>query len=434
MLKYINVGISFFGSIFSVFTLIFILSSRWNNTKDNKKYILLLIINTIILLSDMFANFYAGTNYSYTRFILITCTFLSIALSYVLMGMFNGYFVKYLASLGIVTRKIYKVIVLVWAVIGIVMLIVSQFSNLFYTFDENNMYTRKLGFMWFYGYGLLGMFFCLLYYIKNIKKLNPSQRIFLFGSCFFPIIATIPQLLLSEPTLLYMTNAIVVILMYILIQVEFSKRQMELDITLAKNNLFLTERKRAIMLSQIQPHFLYNALGAIRELCVSDPKKAEKATIDFSEFLRGNMDSLTTEKLIPFTQELQHTKHYLDLEKMRFEERLEIVYDINTSDFRMPTLALQPIVENAVRYGITKREEGGTLTITTKEDKNNYIIIVEDDGIGFDIHKKHEDGRSHIGINNVSERIKTMCNGSLDIVSTENVGTVATITIPKEIN
>ena len=97
----------------------------------------------------------------------------------------------------------------------------------------------------------------------------------------------------------------------------------------------------------------------------------------------------------------------------------------------MPTLTLQPIVENAVRYGVTKRLEGGTVIISARETPGAFVVVVEDDGVGFDPMLPHEDGRTHIGISNVRNRIERMCGGTLVIVSTPNVGTVATITLPK---
>lgn len=193
----------------------------------------------------------------------------------------------------------------------------------------------------------------------------------------------------------------------------------------------LLQSRIAIMLSQIQPHFLYNALSTIRSLCRRDPDKAELATIEFTKFLRGNMDSLTADKPISFAQELAHTQNYLALELLRFPKKLNIVYDIQTEAFRLPTLTLQPIVENAVRYGVSKRVNGGTVTISTQETERAFTVTVSDDGVGCDMNQTHEDGRTHIGISNVQLRLAAMCGGTLSIASTPNVGTQATITIPK---
>lgn len=193
----------------------------------------------------------------------------------------------------------------------------------------------------------------------------------------------------------------------------------------------LQDSQTKIMLSQIQPHFLYNALCVIQDLCHGAAPEAEKATVEFSEFLRSNLDSLRATDPIPFTAELKHTRNYLSLEQRRFGDDLQVVYDIETMDFSLPALTLEPIVENAVRYGVLQREDGGTVWISTKEEQDAYRVTVRDDGVGFDVTVTKQDGRSHIGIQNVRDRLERMCGGSLVIVSTPGKGTVATITVPK---
>ena len=204
------------------------------------------------------------------------------------------------------------------------------------------------------------------------------------------------------------------------------------SIQLQAEKSLIIENRMKIMLSKIQPHFLYNALTTIKGLAMTDTDKACEAIDDFSFFLRGNMDSLSAPGLIPFDKELEHTKQYLSLEKMRFGTRLNIVYDFQITSFSLPPLTLQPIVENAVRYGVTKKEEGGTVTISTKQDKKNIILTVSDNGVGFDPLQKKEDGRSHIGIQNVRDRIRIQCGGELTLKSTPGKGTVAIITLPAE--
>ncbi len=197
----------------------------------------------------------------------------------------------------------------------------------------------------------------------------------------------------------------------------------------------LKEQRFKILMSQIKPHFLYNTLGAIQELCESDPKAAAKATATFSRYLRGNMDSLGNTQLIPFEKELMHTRLYLDLEKMRFEDALQVSFDIQCSDFTLPALTLQPVAENAVRHGARGKRHGtGTVNISTREFPDRYTVIVEDNGPGFDPKKikRDDDERSHIGIVNVRERLNEMCGGRLVIESERGKGTKATIVIPKD--
>lgn len=197
----------------------------------------------------------------------------------------------------------------------------------------------------------------------------------------------------------------------------------------------LERANTSIMLSQIQPHFLYNALNTIKSLVKRDPEKAENAIIDFSLYLRGNMDSLTKVDPIPITEELEHVKKYCNIEQLRFSDKLEIFFEIDSEDFYVPTLSVQPIVENAIKHGVTKKAEGGSVTISTYEDEDNYYIKVEDDGVGFDTNAPHKDtSRSHVGIKNITERLESIMSAEVTIESKIGVGTTVTVRLPKEKN
>ena len=191
----------------------------------------------------------------------------------------------------------------------------------------------------------------------------------------------------------------------------------------------LTESRMAIMLSQIQPHFLYNALNTIRYLCVTDPKLAGKTVESFAKYLRANMDSLKQTTPIPFLQELDHLKNYLSIETLRFED-VHIEYDLKSLDFKLPPLTIQPIVENAIKHGVTQKDEGGTVWIKTWSDERRHYIEIKDNGAGFDITAKKQDGRTHIGIANTKERLAAMCGGSMAVESRIDEGTTVSIMLP----
>lgn len=193
----------------------------------------------------------------------------------------------------------------------------------------------------------------------------------------------------------------------------------------------LAESRISITLSQIQPHFLYNALNTIYGLCEKDPSSAKKAVSDFSDYLRGNMDSLTRKVPVPFETEIKHLKAYLSLEQTRFKNKLNVVWDIQTDSFMIPSLTVQPLVENAVKHGICKKEDGGTLKISTRECDDCFEVEIYDNGIGFDINKEKNDGNSHLGIENVRNRLSKMSNATLEISSEKGKGTTALIKIPK---
>jgi len=193
----------------------------------------------------------------------------------------------------------------------------------------------------------------------------------------------------------------------------------------------LTESRISIMLSQIQPHFLYNALAVISRLCDKDPAQAKEATKSFSDYLRGNMNLLESAEPIPFQNELNHTIGFLNLEKAMYGEALNVIYDIQTINFKLPALTVQPIAENAIKHGIGKKEGGGTVKISAIETESYYFVIIADDGVGFEPEKMINNGEQHIGINNVRLRLLAQCRGSLEIKGKPGAGTTATIIIPK---
>ncbi len=188
------------------------------------------------------------------------------------------------------------------------------------------------------------------------------------------------------------------------------------------------QQRIRIMMSQIQPHFLYNALSTIQVLCHTDPEKAAEITGDFSSYLRRNLSSLEEPGLIPFEKELEHTRAYVQIEETRFPS-IHVDYDIQDSDFSLPPLTLQPMVENAIRHGVRIRENG-IIRIVTRRKDGCHEILIRDNGIGFDVAKLDAEDRSHVGLRNVRKRIESMCAGTLTVESRPDEGTAVTIRIP----
>lgn len=190
---------------------------------------------------------------------------------------------------------------------------------------------------------------------------------------------------------------------------------------------------QALLISQIQPHFLYNVLNTIKYLCKRNPDEALEAIDRFSAFLRKSMDSFNSTECIPLEQELDIVKNYVYLEKCRFGDKVEVYYEIQSKDFNVPPLSIQPMVENAVKHGITKNLGGGHIWIKTYEEPDNYVVEIVDDGVGFYVGTKAaDDGKSHIGIKNTAQRIKTMSKGTFSVESEVGSSTRVLITIPKE--
>ncbi len=225
-----------------------------------------------------------------------------------------------------------------------------------------------------------------------------------------------------------------VTMLYQIVRFVFDLRRQYLEaIRFQQMQKELYEAKVSVMVSQIQPHFMYNALTSIAMMCSIDPETAQEATVTFAKYLRGNMDSLKQTKPIPFEQELEHLKKYLYIEKLRFGNKLNIAYDIQATAFVLPQLSIQPLVENAVKHGVGMKKQGGTVTIATRETDAAFEVIISDDGVGFDTTaERKDDGRSHVGMENTQRRLQEMCGGKVKIESKIGEGTVATVILPKE--
>ena len=194
-------------------------------------------------------------------------------------------------------------------------------------------------------------------------------------------------------------------------------------------NAQLTESRVSTMMSQIRPHFIYNTLGSIEQLCNIDPPKAGELVHNFAKYLRGNFGELDNPKPILMSQEMEHVRHYISIENVRFPD-MTFSFEMNSDDFHIPALTIQPIVENAIKHGLMKLQKGGTIHVISYETDTHYCVRVEDDGIGFDT-SVLLDERKHVGIRNIRGRLKAMVNGALKIESTQGVGTKVLITIPK---
>ena len=192
----------------------------------------------------------------------------------------------------------------------------------------------------------------------------------------------------------------------------------------------LEDSRIATMLSQIQPHFIYNTLSSIEQLCKDQPEVASELVHNFALYLRGNFSELDNTVPITLMKEMEHVQHYVNIEQIRFPD-IEIRFELNSEDFLLPALSVQPLVENAIKHGLMGLKHGGTVTVTSYETDKDFCVSVEDNGVGFDTTILQEE-RRHIGIRNIRGRIEAMYGGTLQVESAPGKGTKAVITIPKE--
>lgn len=303
-----------------------------------------------------------------------------------------------------------------------VLVIIAQYAPVLVRLDTSNHYHKGSLFWLFELFPLASLVCSVALVLASMKSLRRREFISLLLYTLTPMACYIVETLVAGIWLTYLGSAVSLFLVYMNIQLELRHELVEKDAELAEGRI-------AMLLSQIQPHFIFNTLSSISEVC-KDNQLAQKCLITFSEYLRVNMDALSQKTPVPFEQELEHVRQYLWLERLRFEEKLSVEYDIRETAFVLPVLSLQPIVENAVRHGITKRESAGTVRISTERMHQAIRITVEDDGVGFDVSTPPRSERSHMGLDNVQARLLELCHGTLAIQSEPAQGTIVTIDIP----
>lgn len=257
--------------------------------------------------------------------------------------------------------------------------------------------------------------FCLALIILVAHGFSATKRLFYLVWVLLPLAGAILDIALPL-SLSLIGNLVSVLLIYTGVYLQ-RRRTIE-------------EQRNALMISQINPHFMYNTLTTLASLCDTSPAEAKALTIEFSSYLRRNLGALTKNELIAFEDELRHVGCYLKIERARFGKRLNVVYDIHDKDFCIPVLSVQPLVENAVKHGISKKKEGGTIRIVTHATAKHHVIEIVDNGVGFDAGTQWDN--THVGLENVRERLHSMCRGTLTLQSSKGEGTHVTVMIPKE--
>lgn len=307
---------------------------------------------------------------------------------------------------------------------NLVLQLVTIFTGGMVVIDSHNHYAHGPLYPIYMAMYFVLIVLIIIGFIQFGRHFRRQNRVSLYAIMTF-IIGGILMQELSEAYIrtAYLVIAIGLALLYIHVSELF---QMRTDDELRQKNY-------EIMVSQIKPHFLFNSLSVVREIYQDDVDEGDEALVEFSQFLRYNIDVLSKEAMVDFAGEMGNVERYLDLQKLRFGDSLEISYDIESTDFKVPSLSIQPIVENAVNHGARKNTLGkGKVTITSKEFDDHYEISVIDNGPGFnpdDI--THDDDKVHVGIENVRERLKIAGNGELKYDSVIGKGTTATLIIPK---
>jgi len=410
-----NVGLDLLG----IFVCAIIFTSCFYNANSDKKdsyFLLLILCNASMLFLDMCGWFVQGRKeFALCNLIVNTLFYYGGCLIPLVAWLFQYEVMK---LKGKRTDKLTKVLLVIFA-IQTLLIIFNCFFGFYFTVDfETGIYSRS-------DYYLISIiwealfFFISFHYILTRKVFIQIKVAFLFFN-LLPFIAVVIQIFNYGVSIVYISSLIAIMIMYSNIQVNL--------------RMSLEETRSRLLVSQIKPQFISNTLATVEGLCEVDPQLAAKTVKIFSSYLRANMTVLGGDDLIPFEKEIEFVKVYEDIEHLQFSN-FKIEYFLEDKDFKIPSVSIAPMVENAILHGLKNTKEGLVKIHSYKEGKY-HMIKISDNGQGFDIDKRKqemkEDFKKHIGIENTEKRLMGLCGGVIEINSTPGNGTAVLFKIPED--
>ncbi len=302
----------------------------------------------------------------------------------------------------------------------VIMLFIGHFTEIFYyTLPDGSFYlTRWTPLLFLPLISILTV--NLISLIRKRNKLSKRYFYAFFSCILLMMISMLIHAFFFTTLILNIAMALGSLIMYILILTDQIDQHIRQKTMIANQNA-------NIMVLQMRPHFIYNTMTSIYYLCEQNPKKAQQVILDFTTYLRRNFNAIASTETIPFSNELEHVRAFLSVEIVQFEDNLSVTYDIPHTRFRLPALTLQPLVENAVKYGMDPDAAPLEIIIQTRETDQGSVITVKNTGPAFDPENAF---RQNGALANIRQRLSMMCHGSISIESTESKGTVVTVIIP----
>ena len=310
--------------------------------------------------------------------------------------------------------------VLAQFVIYFILLVIAQFTSAIFYVTSDNLFHFGSWYPLIVAPTIVIELLNLTGLVRRRNMLTKKQFVAILISLLPLTVALAVHMFVAAFPFINIGIAISAISMYGIVLSDEIERQLRQQREIARQSA-------GIMALQMRPHFIHNTLMSIYYLCRQDPAEAQRVTLDFNNYLEKNLSALASDETIPFSEELEHTVAYLNVEQALYDENLFVEYDTPHTGFRVPPLTLQPIVENAVKHGLDPDSEPLFITIQTRETDSGSEIIVSDNGPGFE---PAADDKPHIALANIRQRLKMMCRGKMTIMQREGGGTVVKLTIP----
>ena len=423
----INIAFEFVAVLLSLAGLACVFLFPRVEKRDKRDFaIFLAVLAASALLNGLF-RIYSTKTGDIARAIVVVSRFISIAAGCWFIAFFNLYLMR-LIGREEKGYKIWNIVVIALQGVMTALLVGNVWGGYFYKVLPDGQYVRGVV------YYLIPAVESAVWVVNAVlvflnRKRMCRQDVVTFYIYFASLLtAFILQCFISYLAFVDAITAMSVVVLIFSEQSKTTDRLIKERVAAEEARLEAAEAKERMLRSQVSPHFIYNALTAIQAL-PDNPEGTKRAIGDFAKYLRQSLSTINDNQLIPFKKELENVQIYFRLEKIRFGKSLQVEYDVEETEFDLPAMSVQILAENAVKHGVSVRRNGGTVRISTRREGNDIVITVEDDGVGFDVTKQMDS--SHIGIDNVRNRVRTIVGGELVIESEPGKGTVATIRFPR---
>lgn len=342
-----------------------------------------------------------------------------------------GYIVRplyiLLVSTILITNKKIKFSLFIPAAINTIIYSIAPFTgNLVFYIKDNAWqggYLAKTVYIVCFFYLIVHIIACAnFFYLNNPKD---GTRFLLFFILFINIITMFFEWRYIAGGYVETVSALSMLLYYVYLSQVYlrdtQKKLIDHEINLKEKEIALEKSNLKVLQGQIKAHFIFNTLGVIRSLVKRDTANAIECIDSFSDYLEAHIESLKSPKLITFEEELSHVKTFISLAQFDESKQIHVEYDLETSDFMLPPLSLEPLIENAIKYGQYARSTGNsnslnTILISTFIKDNEIILSVENNTPEFnDITNSnvYEFKSLGVGLKNTAARLNMLLNGRL---------------------
>ena len=432
--KYFLTDVKLWGALICILAAFYLFLGRTVMKREYRALAILELTVGIVLASDGFAWYYNGVPGKIAYGMATASNFMTFLMNPII-PVFVSIYVMISVSEGKRDYSVFYAIAVI-AILAEVMLLLSQRGGYIYKIDySTNIYERGPGFIIWGLFNMAEALICIFYLIYKRKNIEKRKFIEVLGIILLPVVAGGVQIFVfgnSAYILAWLISALCMLAQAI---DDNSKNLLKQQVRISIQDSELSNIRNKIALSQMQPKFIYTTLDYAKELCERDADSAKALISWLSQYIKGNTSFPEKEEMIAFVDELEHTKTFLEIEKVVLEDAFDVEYDIMEKDFKLPALTLQPVVENAIRHGVGKLAPGtkGNIKISTYRGNGYVKIEVNDNGVGFDTDMLMGDFDNEAemhGLKNVEERLRIMENAEMHIRSYPGRGATVEIIVP----